>query len=68
MSLSRAACVEFEDVIVLEERDEALKVQIDGQEVWLPKSQIHSDSEVYKADTEGMLIISEWIAEQKELV
>jgi hypothetical protein len=68
MSLSRAACVEFEGVTVLYERDASLLVKIYDQEVWIPKSQIHDDSEVYKADTEGTLIISEWIAEKKELI
>jgi hypothetical protein len=66
--LSRAACVEFEGVIVLHETDDALLVKVYDQEVWIPKSHIHNDSDVYEADTEGALIISEWIAEKKELV
>jgi hypothetical protein len=37
----------------------------DGEQVWIPKSQIHDDSEVYKRGTEGVLVISEWIVEQK---
>ena len=68
MPLSRAACVEWEKVKVLHESDLSLLVKIDDQEIWIPKSTIHDDSEVYKADTEGTLIISEWIAEKKELV
>lgn len=68
MSLSRSACVEFHDVVVIRDSDNAIFVEIEDQEVWIPKSQLHDDSEVYKADTEGTLIISEWIAKQKELV
>lgn len=36
--------------------------------MWIPKSQINDDSEVYAKDTEGTLIITEWIAAQKGLV
>jgi hypothetical protein len=32
---------------------------------WVPKSQIDDDSEVYKANTEGVLIVSDWLAKQK---
>lgn len=35
--------------------------------VWVPKSQIHDDSEVYDAEehANGMLVVSEWFATQK---
>lgn len=33
--------------------------------IWIPQSQIDDDSEVYAKGTEGMLIISGWIADQK---
>lgn len=36
--------------------------------LWIPKSQIDEDSEVYEADTAGDLVISQWLAEQKGLV
>ena len=32
---------------------------------WIPKSQIHDDSEVWKPDQDGTLIISDWLAERK---
>jgi hypothetical protein len=35
------------------------------KEIWIPKSQIHDDSEVYKPWTEGKLIIPEWLATAK---
>lgn len=50
---------------VLKETTGALLVDIDGGQHWIPKSQIDDDSEVYKEDDTGELIISEWIAAQK---
>lgn len=34
-------------------------------EVWVPHSQIHEDSEVYKMGTNGKLIVTEWLATEK---
>jgi len=31
---------------------------------WIPLSQVDDDSEVYKENTEGDLIISDWLAEK----
>lgn len=33
--------------------------------VWIPHSQIHADSEVYKAGHYGKLVISDWLAEKE---
>jgi hypothetical protein len=35
---------------------------------WVPHSQIHDDSEVYRKGDEGKLVVSEWFATQKEWV
>lgn len=59
--------VEFEDVRCLRETTEAILCSIDGKEIWIPKSQVLDDSEVYKKDDEGTLIITEWIATEKGL-
>lgn len=32
---------------------------------WIPQSQVHENSEVYRRDTEGTLIVSDWWAEKK---
>lgn len=40
----------------------------DGSEHWVPKSQIHEDSDVYDEDTSGTLIVSRWWAEQADLL
>jgi hypothetical protein len=52
------------------ERPKALLVDIDGEKIWIPKSQIHDNSEVFDADEhdEGTLIITEWLAKQKGLL
>ena len=51
--------------------DKALLVKLEDhgdKEVWVPKSQIHADSEVYAADTDGILIMTRWMANKLELV
>ncbi len=60
--------VEIEDVEVKKETEKALLCLIDGKELWIPKSQIDDDSEVFEEGHYGTLIITQWIAEQKELV
>jgi hypothetical protein len=48
--------VSFHDVTVVREK-----------EIWIPKSQIADESEVYKLDTDGELVITEWFAEKEGL-
>ena len=35
-----------------------------GGDVWVPKSQIHDDSEVWKTGQTGDLVVSRWYAER----
>jgi hypothetical protein len=49
----------------LTDSDKAIMVRIAHHNVWIPKTQIHDDSDVHKAGTEGKLIISTWIAQEK---
>lgn len=60
--------VEFENIRCEYETSKAIFVNIEGIKCWIPKSQIHDNSEVYKAGTEGTLVITEWIAVKKGLV
>lgn len=46
---------------------QALLVDVDGDCVWIPCSQISDDSEVYKPGDVGELIIPQWLAEEKGL-
>jgi hypothetical protein len=36
-------------------------------ELWIPKSQIHDDSEVYADEQTGVLVITAWLAEKEDL-
>lgn len=60
--------VTFDDVEALKETEAALLVAIDGEEHWIPKSQIHDDSEVWAEGDTGTLAITQWLATQKKLV
>lgn len=59
--------VSFENVKVIRKTAAALLCRIDGQDHWIPQSQIDDDSEVYDQGHEGTLIVSEWVATQKGL-
>lgn len=37
----------------------------DAREVWVPKSVLDEDSEVYQQDDEGTLIVQDWFASKK---
>lgn len=55
----------FEDCVSLRETEKALLVDISGiGETWVPKSQIHADSEVYEPNQEGALVVMEWFADR----
>ena len=59
---------EFDDAVCTLATGAAVRVTIDGKSCWIPQSQIDDDSEVYRANDHGKLVISEWIAIQKGLV
>lgn len=61
---------EFDDVtcVTVAKSGKAILVKIDGNEVWIPSSQVHDDSEVWKKGDKGTLILTEWIARQKGLI
>lgn len=57
------------DVIVIYETEDALLVDFESKEIWIPKSQIHNDSEIFSIeDGEGVLIIPEWLAKEKDML
>ena len=49
--------------------DKAVLVEFpDGDEQWVPLSQIHDDSEVYdEAHCDGELVVTQWFAEKEGL-
>ena len=50
------------------ETDSALLVEIEGEQHWVPKSQILDDSEVWENGDKGKLIITEWFAKKRDLL
>jgi hypothetical protein len=56
------------EVTCKRETDQAILCIIDKREVWVPKSQVHDDSEVYAQGHEGKLVISAWFADKEGLV
>lgn len=60
--------VRVPDCSVVRETDAALLIESPnlphGNE-WIPKSQLHEDSEIYEYGTDGDLIITRWLADQK---
>jgi hypothetical protein len=51
---------------VIRETAKALLVCLDdGREVWIPKSQIHDDSEIWKPGDAGTLVVNGWWAEKE---
>lgn len=60
--------VEFDQVRAIAETSAAVLCVIDGEEHWIPQSQIDDDSEVSGKGDYGTLVITEWIAKHKGLV
>ena len=58
--------VEFDNTVVRDESEEAIEVELDdGRKFWIPKSQVHDDSESYELGTDGSLVVAEWLADRK---
>lgn len=61
--------VEFEKAFCDNESGKAIHVLLeDGTALWLPKSIVHDDSEVYQKGDEGTLVLPEWFAIKEGLV
>lgn len=59
--------VRLDDVTCDGETDRALRVIIEGDTHWVPKSQVSDNSEVYKEGDEGTLVLNPWFAEKEGL-
>lgn len=56
---------EFPACEALRQTAKAVLVRMeDGRERWVPQSQIHPDSEVWKTGDVGTLVITAWLAER----
>ncbi len=59
------------DVVCIRATEKALLCLIDTEEVWIPKSQIVADESEVSDDSDnstGKLVVSQWIAREKNLV
>ena len=56
----------FSDVKIVHQTDRAIKVKLDDErEIWVPKSVIHDNSEIWKVEEEGDLMVKRWWAEKE---
>ena len=60
--------VEFEDVEVIAQTDKAILCRINGDEKWIPQSQVHDNSEIWNKGDEGTLVVTLWWAVKAGLV
>ena len=59
----------FEHVTAIAATDKAVLCELDdGGQHWVPQSQIHEDSEVWKRGDTGTLVVTQWWAEKQGLV
>jgi hypothetical protein len=58
---------QFNDVQATRSTDKALLCIINGDEHWVPKSQIHDNSEVYENGHKGKLVVTAWWADKAGL-
>jgi hypothetical protein len=65
--------VAFENVKVVRCTPKAMLVSIEGEDHWIPHSQIHADSEVYLDEKQalqgspGKLVVKAWFARKEGL-
>jgi len=54
----------IDDVRVLRDSGKALLIESSNleEDIWIPQSQVHDDSEVWKENDEGTLVITDWFA------
>lgn len=72
MAIAKTDGVNLGQASARAETAKALRIQLESEDSprWIPKSQIHDDSEVYDNDknSTGDLIVSRWYAEKEGLV
>lgn len=66
MGATDSQVVVFDDCFCSRETEKAILVVLpDHDEMWIPKSQVHDDSEVYQENDNGTLIVSRWFADKE---
>jgi hypothetical protein len=59
--------VSFHGVKCARATERAILVEIEGEDHWIPLSQVDDDSEVYKSGDQGTLVVSHWFAVKEGL-
>lgn len=63
--MSQSGYVHLEDCRVVHETEDAFLIEYEGEEHWIPRSQV-ADPDTYESGDEGVTIsVTEWIAKQK---
>lgn len=57
----------IKNVECIRDTPRAILVVVNGEEHWIPQTQVHADSEVYSRGDTGKLVMSKWIAAQRGL-
>jgi hypothetical protein len=66
MSEDNSEPVSLGTATVKRETPKALLVEVEGEEMWVPKSVIHEDSEVWQGEQDdGELVVKRWWAEKE---
>lgn len=60
--------IEFQNVQCIAETDKAIRCRILEKSYWIPKSQVEHDSEVFRKEQHGTLIVTQWWATKEGLV
>jgi len=72
LEYNRGKFIHFDDVSIIAKSKKALLVDIEGEEVWIPASEIHYKSPIQwddaKPDDEGTIIFARWIAETEGII
>jgi hypothetical protein len=58
------------EATVVRETDKAILVSFEDEDTeqrWIPKSVVHDDSEIWKKDDNGQLVVKTWWAEKNVL-
>ena len=65
--MSQWVTVDFEEIV--RETDKALLIRFDsdGEDVWIPLSQMADPDDYRAGDKDGQISVTEWIAKEKNL-
>jgi hypothetical protein len=66
--MSASNYVHLDVELIVQETDDALLLRVDGEDYWIPKSQIADVGDYAEGDENATVSISEWIAGKKGLV